>query len=95
MTSRVEPGSSWSRGPGRQLNPHRDPELARRLRRKLDPQGLSPHVPDESGRQPFPEWKRIDVLADALSDKEKEKVAAAGGTITKEEYPGEEGAKNQ
>ncbi len=50
---------------------------------------LSPHVPDQQGRQPFPAWKRIDLLADALSDRDKEKVAAAGGTLTVEEYPGE------
>lgn len=59
---------------------------------KLERQRLSPHVPDASGRQPFPAWKRIDVLADALSDRDKEKVAAAGGTITVEQYPGEDSA---
>ena len=46
----------------------------------------SPHVPDESGRQPFPEWKRIDVIADALPDRDKDKVAAAGGTIALDSY---------
>jgi hypothetical protein len=56
----------------------------------LAPQRLSPHVPDESGRQPFPAWKRIDVLADALPDRDKEKVAAEGGTMTVEEYQGED-----
>jgi predicted pyridoxine 5'-phosphate oxidase superfamily flavin-nucleotide-binding protein len=56
----------------------------------LETRRLSPHVPDERGRQPFPAWKRIDILADALSDREKEKVAAAGGTLTIEEYPGED-----
>jgi predicted pyridoxine 5'-phosphate oxidase superfamily flavin-nucleotide-binding protein len=57
---------------------------------KLEAQRLSPHVPDEHGRQPFPAWKRIDVLADALPDRDKEKVAAAGGTITVDAYPGED-----
>jgi len=49
----------------------------------------SPHIPDATGRQPFPAWKRIDVIADALSDRDKEKVAAAGGTIALDAYPGE------
>jgi hypothetical protein len=51
---------------------------------------LSPHVPDESGRQPFPAWKRIDVIADTLSEPDRHKVAAAGGTIPAEAYPGED-----
>jgi hypothetical protein len=50
----------------------------------------SPHVPDESGRQPFPDWKRIDVIADALPDRDKDKVAAAGGTIALDSYRGED-----
>jgi predicted pyridoxine 5'-phosphate oxidase superfamily flavin-nucleotide-binding protein len=56
---------------------------------KFDPQTLSPHVPDESGRQPFPAWKRIDVIADALPDRDKSKVIAAGGPIPVDAYPGE------
>jgi uncharacterized protein len=51
---------------------------------------LSPHVPDERGRQPFPTWKRIDVIADALSDRDKNKVIAAGGPIAIDAYPGED-----
>jgi predicted pyridoxine 5'-phosphate oxidase superfamily flavin-nucleotide-binding protein len=51
---------------------------------------LSPHVPDASGRQPFPAWKRIDVIADALSDRDKDKVAAVGGTIALDAYRGED-----
>jgi uncharacterized protein len=51
---------------------------------------LSPHVPDEAGHQPFPAWKRIDTLADSLSDRDKNKVAAAGGTIPVDAYPGED-----
>jgi uncharacterized protein len=57
---------------------------------KLAPQRLSPHVPDESGRQPFPAWKRIDVIADSLSDRDQSRVAAAGGTIAVQAYPGED-----
>jgi uncharacterized protein len=49
---------------------------------------LSPHIPDEAGRQPFPAWKRIDVIADALPDRDKSQVAAAG-TIAVADYPGE------
>lgn len=51
---------------------------------------LSPHLPDQDGRQPFPAWKRIDVLADSLPDRDQLKVAAAGGPIAIAAYPGED-----
>jgi len=57
---------------------------------KLATQRLSPHVPDESGHQPFPAWKRIDLIADSLSDRDQSRVAAAGGTIPVAAYPGED-----
>jgi hypothetical protein len=57
---------------------------------KLSAERLSPHVPDESGNQPFPAWKRIDVIADSLSEKDQDKVAAAGGPIPVDAYPGED-----
>jgi hypothetical protein len=56
----------------------------------LEQRRLSPHLPDESGRQPFPAWKRIDVISDALPERDQRKVAAAGGSIPVEEYPGED-----
>jgi predicted pyridoxine 5'-phosphate oxidase superfamily flavin-nucleotide-binding protein len=55
---------------------------------KLESRQLSPHVPDDSGRQPFPAWKRIDVIADALPDRDKNKVIAAGGPIPVDAYRG-------
>jgi uncharacterized protein len=51
---------------------------------------LSPHLPDESGRQPFPAWKRIDVIADSLSEQDQRRVRAAGGPIPLEAYRGEQ-----
>jgi hypothetical protein len=42
------------------------------------------------GRQPFPAWKRIDVLAETLSAQDKSRVARAGGTIAVDAYRGEE-----
>ena len=57
---------------------------------KLESRTLSPHVPDESGRQPFPAWKRIDVLAETLSAEDKSRVARAGGPIAVDAYRGEE-----
>jgi uncharacterized protein len=51
---------------------------------------LSPHVPDADGRQPFPAWKRIDVLADSLPDRDQRKVADAGGPIAIDAYRGED-----
>jgi predicted pyridoxine 5'-phosphate oxidase superfamily flavin-nucleotide-binding protein len=57
---------------------------------KLAQQRLSPHVPDESGRQPFPAWKRLDFIADTLSDQDQNRVKARGGPIPLTEYPGED-----
>lgn len=57
---------------------------------KLKSQALSPHVPDEHGRQPFPAWKRIDAIADSLSEPDKLKVAQAGGPIAIDAYRGED-----
>jgi predicted pyridoxine 5'-phosphate oxidase superfamily flavin-nucleotide-binding protein len=57
---------------------------------KIGAQRLSPHVPDAQGRQPFPQWKRIAVIADSLSESDKEKVEQAGGTISLEDYRGED-----
>jgi len=57
---------------------------------KLETRKLSVHVPDETGRQPFPAWKRIDVIADALPERDRSKVADAGGAIAIEAYRGEE-----
>jgi predicted pyridoxine 5'-phosphate oxidase superfamily flavin-nucleotide-binding protein len=56
---------------------------------KLEAGKLSPHIPDASGKQPFPAWKRIDVIADALSDQDQAKVAEAGGTVEVKDYRGE------
>ena len=57
---------------------------------KISNRTLSPHVPDEDGRQPFPAWKRIDVLADSLPERDQRKVAAAGGPIAIDAYRGED-----
>lgn len=51
---------------------------------------LSAHIPDADGRQPFPNWKRINVLSETLSDSEQARVAEAGGPIPLEEYRGEQ-----
>jgi hypothetical protein len=55
----------------------------------LESRQLSPHVPDASGRQPFPAWKRIDIIADSLSDEDQTKVNEQGGTIAVDAYKGE------
>ena len=57
---------------------------------KVKDRTLSPHVPDKSGRQPFPEWNRIDLLAETLPERDQSKVAQAGGPIPVEAYRGEE-----
>lgn len=57
---------------------------------KVSGRTLSPHVPNESGKQPFPQWKRIDILAETLSDDDKRRVARAGGAIPVDAYGGED-----
>lgn len=46
----------------------------------------SPYVPDANGEQPFPSWKRIDALQDALSPSDQAKTELNGGVITEAEY---------
>lgn len=46
----------------------------------------SKYVPDERGNQPFPAWKRIDLLQEALPEADKGRAESGGGTITAEEY---------
>ncbi|HJP36344.1 MAG TPA: pyridoxamine 5'-phosphate oxidase family protein [Gammaproteobacteria bacterium] len=49
----------------------------------------SRHVPISGQKTPFAQWKRIDVVQEALPDKDIGRAAEAGGTITMEEW-GEE-----
>jgi predicted pyridoxine 5'-phosphate oxidase superfamily flavin-nucleotide-binding protein len=56
---------------------------------KLESRELSRHVPDAAGRQPFPNWKRIDVIEDTLTESDRKKVRDAGGRLSIEEYSGE------
>lgn len=51
---------------------------------------LSPHVPNAEGKQPIAGWKRLDVIASSLSEKDMEKVKQAGGVIGIDKYRGEE-----
>ena len=46
----------------------------------------SPYVPDADGAQPLPAWKRIDMVQDVLTEDERSRTQALGGTITFEEY---------
>lgn len=57
---------------------------------KMQGRTLSPHVPDVEGHQPFPTWKRLDLFAGSRSDLDERRVAAAGGELQLEEYPGED-----
>ncbi len=57
---------------------------------KLTSGRLSPHVPDAQGRQPFPAWKRIDLIADALPEPDQARVRDVGGPIPIESYTGED-----
>ncbi|MEM7695924.1 MAG: pyridoxamine 5'-phosphate oxidase family protein [Pseudomonadota bacterium] len=46
----------------------------------------SPYVPDATGAQPHPSWKRIDMVQDALPDDARKRTEAEGGTITMDDY---------
>lgn len=46
----------------------------------------SGYVPKTERTTPFPVWKRIDAMQDVLSEDDLERVEAAGGIITMEEY---------
>lgn len=46
----------------------------------------SRYVPDADGKAPFPSWKRIDLVQDALREADRAEVAGAGGEITFEDY---------
>jgi predicted pyridoxine 5'-phosphate oxidase superfamily flavin-nucleotide-binding protein len=46
----------------------------------------SRYVPRAGCETPFAEWKRIDVVQDALPPRDEGRTARAGGTITVEEY---------
>ena len=46
----------------------------------------SEYVPDDDGSQPYPAWKRIDLLQGFLPATDQGKAAAAGGEIDVDEY---------
>ncbi len=46
----------------------------------------SPYVPDGDGNQPYPSWKRIDLMQAFLPGDDEGKAAEAGGEITVEDY---------
>ena len=57
-----------------------------RLIHKHQRVSTSPYVPDQNGQTPFPAWKRIDLVQDALPSKDMGKAVSEGGVITQEEY---------
>jgi predicted pyridoxine 5'-phosphate oxidase superfamily flavin-nucleotide-binding protein len=46
----------------------------------------SPYVPDADGNQPYPSWKRLDLVQDVLPPADRGRADGAGGVITIEEY---------
>jgi hypothetical protein len=93
-TARVLPNDGPSHAPGAIYLVHIDVSQVfvncGRYIHKLEAGTPSPHVPDQSGRQPFPTWKRLDFIADALPEQDKNKVVAAGGPIPLDDYRGED-----
>lgn len=48
--------------------------------------GTSKYAPKQEAEAPFAVWKRVDVVQDALPDRDKGKADAEGGLITEETY---------
>lgn len=46
----------------------------------------SKYVPDESGKQPFPAWKRLDKIQAALPSQDQGRAESEGGLITDHDY---------
>lgn len=46
----------------------------------------SPYVPDKSGKQPLPAWKRICFMQDVMHKAVQERVEREGGVLTMEQY---------
>ena len=46
----------------------------------------SPYVPDARGKQPYPSWKRIDMVQEALPARDAGRAEAEGGVITFDGY---------
>ena len=46
----------------------------------------SKFVPDEDGKQPFPAWKRVDLVQEVSPEADQGRAEEEGGTITAEEY---------
>ncbi|MGR8918852.1 MAG: hypothetical protein ACU85V_04485, partial [Gammaproteobacteria bacterium] len=46
----------------------------------------SRNVPQKDGSAPYAQWKRVDIVQDALPAKDAGKAEKAGGTITMDEY---------
>jgi predicted pyridoxine 5'-phosphate oxidase superfamily flavin-nucleotide-binding protein len=57
-----------------------------RLVHKHQRVSASPYVPDKNGETPFPAWKRIDLVQDALPPKDVGRAMREGGVITQEDY---------
>jgi predicted pyridoxine 5'-phosphate oxidase superfamily flavin-nucleotide-binding protein len=57
-----------------------------RLIHKHQRVSASPYVPDKNGETPFPAWKRIDLVQDALPSKDIGRATLEGGVITEEAY---------
>lgn len=58
------------------------------------PRYISPHasgepskyVPDADGSAPLPGWKKIDLMQDVLPERDRDRAADEGGTLTIDEY---------
>ncbi len=46
----------------------------------------SKYSPDKNGEQPFPAWKRLDMLQEVLPEKDQGKATESGGIIDNEKY---------
>ncbi len=72
MIARVEVTSCWINC-ARYIHKHK----------RVEP---SPYVPAKDGSQPFPSWKRLDIMQDVLPEKDQGKTESEGGVITMDDY---------
>lgn len=58
------------------------PRYIHRMQRVAD----APHVPTQGKKTPYAQWKRIDVVQEALPAKDQGRTAQEGGEMTMEEW---------
>ena len=59
---------------------------ARYIHKHVRVEDHSTYLPDETGKQPFPAWKRIDGIQSFLHARDQGRADSEGGLITEDQY---------